>query len=267
MSADAGAHATDFDDDRAVRQVEACYLTADVTAQRDAVLRMLVPRPGERILDVGSGPGLLACAIGEAVGPHGEVLGVDTSRAMVASAGRRCAHLPQVRFEVADACRLPVADQAFDAVACLQVLEFVADVAAALRECHRVLRPGGRLLVMDTDWTSCVWHSGDDARMRRVVSAWDTHCPHPRLPRKLAGMLGASGFARPGVEVLALLTVGHSDGTYCRSMAGVLARHAVKTGAVGAAEADAWRADLARLDAAGEYFFSLNRYVFSAVRR
>ena len=58
---------------------------------------------------------------------------------------------------------------------------------AALAEAWRVLRPGGRLLVLDTDWDSIVWRSGDHDRMRRVLAAWDRHLADPYLPRRLTG--------------------------------------------------------------------------------
>ena len=53
-----------------------------------------------------------------------------------------------------------------------QVLEYVPDVAGALAEMRRVLRPGGRLLVLDTDWDSLVWHAPDEELMARVLTTW-----------------------------------------------------------------------------------------------
>ena len=65
---------------------------------------------------------------------------------------------------------LPFPDGAFDAAVCTQVYEYVEDMPLALREAARVLRPGGRLVVLDTDWDSIVWRSSDDARMARVLT-------------------------------------------------------------------------------------------------
>lgn len=255
-----------FDDDRAARQVEACYLTPDVVAHRDAVIDRAGPRPGEHVIDVGSGPGLLVHALARAVAPAGRVLGVDASPNMVAMGRRRCEGLSGVSFEIADAGRLPAADASSDLLTCTQVLEYVRDVEGALAEFRRVLRPRGRTLIMDTDWASCVWRSGDDDRMRRMLAAWDTHCPQPRLPRMLPSLLAEAGFEVTRAEVLVLLTVGHSENSFVAGMEDVLARHAVRTKAMSAEEASAWRADLAALGAAGRYFFSLNRYVFVAER-
>jgi arsenite methyltransferase len=255
-----------FADDKAARALEAVYLTGDLIAQRDAVLRALAPRLGEAVADIGCGPGLLALEIAEAVGSQGRVLGVDASTAMVAIANRRCAPAGNVTVEVADAVRLPGGDGMFDALVCTQVLEYVPDVPAALQEFLRLLRPGGRLLLMDTDWESCVWHSTDRDRMRRMIDAWDSHCSHPQLPRTLVTMLADAGFAAPRVEVHALVTHTRNADTFARAMEETLSRHAVRTGQVDADTASAWRRDLESLDAEGRYFFSLNRYVFHARR-
>ncbi len=78
-------------------------------------------------------------------------------------------------FYEAEATTLPVLDGTFDAAVSVQVLEYVPDVAAALAEIHRVLRPGGRIVIWDVDWATVSWHTADHARMRRMLDAWDHH--------------------------------------------------------------------------------------------
>ena len=192
MTASAADIAKQFDEQGA-RKTEALYLTPDVVAQRARVLEVLALQPGERVADLGCGPGLLALDMGKQVGADGSVDGIDFSTSMIPLAQRRCADLPWVRLRSGDVGQLPYADGAFDAAVCTQVYEYVADIEGALRELRRVLRPGGRALVMDTDWESCVWNSSDDARMRRVIEIWNTHCPHPHLPRRLGRLLAAAG--------------------------------------------------------------------------
>ncbi|MDH3289100.1 MAG: methyltransferase domain-containing protein [Betaproteobacteria bacterium] len=129
-------------DEEATKRLLALYVTPDVVAQRAQFLRALEPRTSERVLDVGSGPGFLAAAIGEATGSSGAVCGVDISEPLLSAARRHCAHLSWVQFHQSDATQLPFPDQAFDAAISTQVLEYVPDVEAALAEIHRVLRPG-----------------------------------------------------------------------------------------------------------------------------
>src|SRR5262249_37954646 len=164
-------------DDEASRRSEATYMTPDVVEQRRAVRAALALGHGDRVLDIGSGAGLLAQEMAAEVGAVGSVEGIDPSDSMLALARRRRrpAGSAELRFLAGDACALPFADESFDAAVATQVYEYVQDVPGALGEAFRVLRPGGRLLVLDTDWGSIVWHSADAERTRRVLAAWDEH--------------------------------------------------------------------------------------------
>ena len=128
------------------RRVEALYLTPDVVAQRCQVLKALQLREGERVLDVGVGPGLLAYDMAASVGRDGQVCGIDVSEDMLAMARRRCADQPWPEYRRADATELPYPDHNFDAAVSTQVYEYVADVPAALAELYRVTRSGGRVV-------------------------------------------------------------------------------------------------------------------------
>ena len=110
----------------------------------------------------------------EEVGPDGHVTGVDASPAMLALAARRCAGRAGAGFVAADVRSLPVAGAAFDAALCVQVLEYVPEATAALAGMHRVLRPGGRIVIWDVDWSTVSWHSADPDRMRRVLRTWSS---------------------------------------------------------------------------------------------
>ena len=157
----------------------------------------LAPQPGERVLDVGCGPGFYCVELAAEVGPSGSVVGLDGSEAMLELAGRRCAELGNVELRVGDATALSVADADFDAAICVQVLEYVPDARAGLAELHRALKPGGRVLVWDIDWAT--FSMQGDELTRRVQAAWDEHLTHVSLPRVLAPALRAVGFeARAG---------------------------------------------------------------------
>jgi len=176
------------------RRVEAAYVTPDIVAQRQAVVNLLALRPGERVLDIGSGPGLLAQEMATRVGDGGAVSGVDVSESMIALAQRRCADLPWVDFRLGDASALPYAGGAFDVATATQVYNYIGDLPVALRELYRVLRPGGRALVLETDWDSLVWNTTDRERMRRVLTAWLEHSAHAYLPRTLRPLLRNARF-------------------------------------------------------------------------
>ena len=234
------------------RKVEAIYTTSDVVAQRRAVLRLLAPRKGERILDIGAGPGFLAQDLAHAVGPDGTVEGIDVAEAMVAIAQRRCAGYPNVNLQTGDATRLAFADGAFDAAVSVQVFEYIAEVDAALLELARVLRPGGRAVVVATDWDSAVWHAAE-------------HCPHPHLPCTLGPRLAAAGLPVAAQEVFVLHNSRFDPDTYSHGTMDFIASFVSGHG-VGAEETAAWIEDLRARGAAGDYFFSLNRYFFLVER-
>jgi arsenite methyltransferase len=244
------------------RRVEALYLTPDVVAQRARILEALAVQAGERVADLGTGPGLLAKDIAQQAGPKGIVEGIDFSESMVALARRRCGTLPTVSLRIGNVDALPYDDASFDAAVCAQVYEYVPDTERALRELRRVLKPGGRAVIVDTDWESCVWHSSDGERMRRVIDCWNTHCPHPHLPRVLGRMLREAGLSVSAPVVIPLINARFEPDTYSAGAIEVIRSYARTH--MEERTVDAWADDLRAVGARGEYFFSLNRYLFTA---
>ncbi len=253
-------------DQNASRKLEATYTTPDVIAQRAATLQALALRAGECVVDVGSGPGLLTAEMADLVGPTGCVVGLDLSDSMLALSGRRRHGRAVMSFLKADAVRLPFADSTFDAGVSIQVYEYVADVVIALAELHRVLRPGGRVLILDTDWDSIVWTAGDPTRMQRLLEAWIDRFADPHLPRSLSHRLVQAGFQISRREVLVLFNPEYDPDTYSVANGQIMADFAVAQGRMTPAEAGAWMQDLERLGQTGQYFFSLNRYLFLATK-
>jgi len=253
-------------DKEATERLLAIYVTPDVAAQRNDFLRAFGPRAAERVLDVGSGPGFLATAIAEGVGASGRVCGVDISEPLLVVARSQCAHQPWVEFRHGDATHLPFSDHAFDALVSTQVLEYVRDADAALVEFHRVVRPGGRVGILDTDWDSLVWHSPNRERMNRILAAWDEHATDPYLPRTLGNRLGRAGFSVEAQHILPLFN-GHYDvNTYSNRVIDLIVPFVVGRGRIARTEAEEWARELRQSGERGEYFFSLNRYLFLAKR-
>ena len=246
------------------RQVDAMYMTPDVVEQRRVVRAALALRPGDRVLDVGVGPGLLATEMAAEVGPGGRICGIDISDSMLAIAASRAdvPDGPGIELELASVARIPHPAESFDVVVSTQVFEYVDDVAGALAEVRRVLRPAGRVVLLDTDWGSLVWRSGDDARMARVLTAFEDHLVDPHLPRTLADVLVESGFTVTHRQVVPILNAGYDEGTYSAGLIDIVSGFVPGHDGLTAEDARVWADELRGLGAG--YFFSLNRYLFVA---
>jgi ubiquinone/menaquinone biosynthesis C-methylase UbiE len=125
---------------------------AQLAGVRATLLAQAGLRPGERVIDIACGTGLVTHGAARAVGPGGSVVGVDLSGEMVAAAAQRAQGqgVPNVNFARMDAERLECADAGFDVALCALGLMYLPEPERALREMRRVLRPGGRMV-------SAVW--------------------------------------------------------------------------------------------------------------
>lgn len=107
-------------------------------------------QPGARLLDLCSGTADLALAFGRQLGAHGSIVATDFCPAMLQHGSRKALqHRVPLTFALADAQCLPFADALFDAVTVAFGLRNVDSLATALREMHRVLRPGGLVVVLE----------------------------------------------------------------------------------------------------------------------
>jgi ubiquinone/menaquinone biosynthesis C-methylase UbiE len=157
-------------------------------------LGLLAARPGERILEVGCGPGTALVELGRAVGPAGRVVGVDLSPAMVGRAAARVAQAglaDRVVVRVADAVRLPWPDGSFDALFAAFVLEAfdTPEIPAVLGEWRRSLRQDGRIAVVSLSrggpvrWPTRLYERLHD----RFPAALDCRPIHAGLAMEAAG--------------------------------------------------------------------------------
>ena len=116
------------------------------------LLELVAPQPGERVLDLACGTGIVARTAAPMVQPGGEVFGVDINPAQIATARSINS---SIKWREGDAGSLPFTDQEFDLVVCQQGFQFFPDRVQAVKEIHRVLRPGGRVGI-------AVWSSIDE---------------------------------------------------------------------------------------------------------
>jgi ubiquinone/menaquinone biosynthesis C-methylase UbiE len=171
-------------------------LAADLVAR-------VAPQPGERVLDVACGTGIVARTIAQALAGQVELTGIDISPLMLAVAREAArAEGAAITWHAGDATTLPFADGAFDLVLCQQALQLMPDMGAATREMHRVLVPGGRVAI--SAWTSIERNPFD----MLVAQAFQRHVGKPVIdvafalgdPAVFAGLVAEAGFVDIAIE-------------------------------------------------------------------
>jgi len=181
-------------------------------------------QPGDRVLDVATGTGDLALALARRVGPTGEVRGCDISDGMLLRARSKNTMPDSLHFEQADALQLPYTSDSFAAATVGFGARNFADLGAGLREMARVVRPGGRVVMLEI----AIPTKPPLSSLLRVWFDWlmpglgwlGGH-PHPRyLPTSV------QRFPRPASAAQELANVGLVDVRYVITAGGIIAIHA-----------------------------------------
>jgi len=255
-------------DEAESRRTERAYLSPEIVQQRARTLEIINASTGENIVDVGCGPGLLAhsLAIAVAVGPTGSVACVDSSAAMIGLAQNRCKDLPNVSYVEADVAKLTFDAVSADVITCMQLLLYVANIKNTLVEMYRVLVPGGRLYIIETDWRSTVVHSNDDNLTEKIISAWDAAVPNARLPAQLGPMLREAGFESIQTEAIPLLSTDAGSHGFAMSALKQCVVEAIAQERVSIENGKTWLSEFSDLGSDDRFFFCVNRFLFTVLK-
>lgn len=255
----------EFDEDT-TRLLDQVYAGSDFAARRRVSFDALRVRPGDSVVDIGCGNGLMLPDLARAAGTEGQVIGVDPSDQMRASAQSRCVDLPGVILKSGTAADLPVEDATADRALSVQVFEYIADIPPCLAEVARVLRPGGRLVIGDMHFGTFCWHSDDADRMAAMMASWEQHAAHLDAPALLPGMMVQAGFEVEEVRTITLCDHLLRPDGLARAMISLMAAYAKKQKHLSERDVDAWADEQAQLAREGRFFFSLTHYVTVARR-
>jgi SAM-dependent methyltransferase len=223
-------------------------------------IERLAPGPADTAVDVGSGTGEDVVALARLAG---RAVGVEPSPGLRAEAVRR-AGASGAEFVDGDAAALPFEDESVDVLRCERVLQHVADPDSVVKEMARVLRPGGRIALIDTDWATAIIHPADLDVLQRMVDYFLGQSANPYSGRRLRGLLAGAG----------LEITGETAATWIEAQEGarqgyvaMMHLHALQGGVITPAEAEAFARGLHDAADRGAFHMSLTMYAVSAVKR
>ena len=229
---------------------------------RRRFLRFVPIRPGDAVVEVGCGTGVVVRDLAAIVGRRGRVVGVDPSLTILAAARRLCrrdVRGGRITLRLADGARLPFAAGRFDAALAITVILHVVDPLRVVREMARVVRPGGRVGLQDQDFGIIAVTHPDreltDHIMREVAARVYAE---PYSGRRLPGLLRAAGLER-----VRLLTDVYQDTTlepFTKTFLERRAENAVRYGVVDAPTAQRWLDGFTGLVAQSAFVLTMNYY-------
>jgi SAM-dependent methyltransferase len=161
--------------------------------------------PGESVLDAGCGLGFDTVRLARLTGPTGRVLGIDFSEAMLSSAReRQPADVTNIELRFGDVTALDLPDASVDVIHCERMLQHLEDPRIAVAELARVLKPGGRIALLDTDWETATSSAGSDEIVARMTPFTAGIARSRRVGRIVPVLLHDTGLEVIGVEPAAV---------------------------------------------------------------
>jgi ubiquinone/menaquinone biosynthesis C-methylase UbiE len=216
---------------------------------------LLQLQPGQRVLDLGCGPGIDTVMLAERLGPTGQVVGIDSDLAMLAEADAEAARAGmegRTLHQLGDAALLPFPAAFFDACYCERVFQYLPPPKPwfAMAEAVRVTRPGGRVVVADADGATLSIDTDEVDIERRIVHTHLARLTNAYSGRQLYRMMRQAGLIDTSVEVFDI-PLGYVELLYLLSYSEQLA---LSAGTVSPSEWLRWHASLARAQEMGSFF-------------
>lgn len=217
---------------------------------RAAAASHLKLEPGQRALDLGCGIGGAKFPLADLTGPTGLAAGVDISKAMIEVATSRLAGRSGVEFRVGEASAIPYPDGFFDAARCERVFLYLPDRLAAIREMKRVVKPGGRIVLLDVDLDATGVYSQKLLLARKMTSVVSATMPNPNSARDLPALARASGLKGLLIEVFGF----HTPYEFFLKVIAASLKRAAEVGNAAREEVEEFLGEQAALEAKGDFF-------------
>jgi ubiquinone/menaquinone biosynthesis C-methylase UbiE len=222
--------------------------------------------PGRTILEVGCGAGDDARAIAGLVAPDGRVVAIDVEPMMIAEAERRSARAGgSVEFRIGDVYALDYSDEAFHGSRAERMFLHLSQPERAVCEMTRVVRRGGKVVVVERDIETRTIDAPDRAATRKIVNFWCDQFLGGWVGRQLPRLFREAGLHDIEIDPVTVVDTDLAtfDAQYDLSR---IAARAIAGGAVTAAEGAEWLDSIRRHAAAGSFFASMTNFIVSGRR-
>jgi ubiquinone/menaquinone biosynthesis C-methylase UbiE len=246
-----------------VHYLDTVSANAQIQQLKRQTYTLLALQPGQMILDVGCGTGEDVRNLAELVGSTGKVVGVDKSATMIATARERSGGFgAPLDFQQADITQLPFADATFDGVRTERVFQHLSDRRAALAELVRVTKPGGHIVVTDTDQGMTAGTASNRVLTRRILTFQDDDTQNGWSGRELPGLFQQAGLTQIQVVPFVLQIYDFRQFDELSNLSKDL-QYAQRRGILAADDIATWMADVAAVSERQEFFAAI--VVFSVV--
>ncbi|EGG15077.1 hypothetical protein DFA_09900 [Cavenderia fasciculata] len=247
--------------------IEGIAFTDEIQYVTKTVFNSLNLKAGDKVADLGCGTGKDAVLISHAIGQEGLYMGVDLSEEMVKYAAEKYMPLGNVQFSAASATDSQLESDFYTVAKCERLLQHVPQPSQVIQEMVRVVKNGGQLSIIDTDWDSSQVSNGQDPVIRditrRIFSA--VFNQHKDIGVNLKKILkDNANLTNIKVKPFLLTTesLDFANKMYCLTSRGEVA---LQHGLINEAEFTQWKAAMDEMDKNGIFYFTLNYFTGNAI--
>ena len=244
-----------------IELLERLYAAPKLISYRNSYLQRLKLRDRTTLLDLGMGTAANTLLVLQQF-PHIHVDGADRSLEMLQHSRKKLQQMgfaSQSRFLCLDAHSLSLRQDYYDFAIVSQVLSYVQNPVRVLQELRSRMKPGGRILLEDSDWESFIYNSGDNPAWTKIRSCWLTQSFRIDGGRRLREFAHLAGLEVEQASSFHLQDDLFGEDLYGYWLAMIIADYAVRNGASSEGEVNDWLQTLKELSELGCYYFGLNR--------